>query len=331
MASMQAVMLTKKGGPEVLERVELPLPEPGAGELRVRVLATGVGSTDVTMRRGYYPYAPPIPFVPGYESVGVVEAIGAGVQGFAVGDKVCALLVHGGYATHVVRAASEWVHVPAGLEDAEVAALILNYVTAWQMIHRVAKLQSGQSALVTAAASGVGLALIELLRELGVRVFAAAGQRHHELLRSYGAEPIEGREPPVLVPEPVDAAFDGVGGEQLRDCMRATRPGGVTVWYGFMGVDNSLLAVARNYMDLYLGAPLRGRRAEFYGITALYRKDPRPLQEDLPRLFELLKRRRIQPRIAARLPLLDAREANARLEQGGLAGKIVLVADEQAR
>jgi len=129
-ATMRAVMLTRKGGPEVLERVELPLPQPGPGELRVRVRATGVGSTDVTMRRGYYPYAPKRPFVPGYESIGTVDAIGPGVTGFAVGDRVCALLVHGGYATHVVRAARDWVKVPDGLDDVETVALILNYVTA---------------------------------------------------------------------------------------------------------------------------------------------------------------------------------------------------------
>jgi NADPH:quinone reductase-like Zn-dependent oxidoreductase len=102
----RATMLTRAGGPEVLENVELSIPEPGPGELRVRVRATGVGSTDVTMRRGYYPYAPSKPFVLGYESVGTVDAIGPGVAGFAVGDHVCALLVHGGYAEYVVRAAS---------------------------------------------------------------------------------------------------------------------------------------------------------------------------------------------------------------------------------
>lgn len=330
---MHAVMLTKKGGPEVLEKVELPLPEPGPGELRVRVRATGVGSTDITMRRGYYPYAPPIPFVPGYESAGVVEAVGSGVSGFAAGDRVCALLVHGGYASHVVRAAADWVKVPDGLDDVEVAAMILNYVTAYQMIHRVARVSRGQTALVTAAASGVGLALLELLREAGARVIAAASARHHALLREHGAEPIEGREAPIdrgalgLAPGGVDASFDGVGGAQLRECIAATRRGGHVVWYGFVGLDNSFAGVARNYFDLYVGASLRGRRGAFYGITALYRKDPGPFREDLPKLFTLLAERRIRPRIAARLPLLEAREANERLERGGLAGKIVLVAE----
>lgn len=327
----RATMLTKKGGPEVLEVQELPLPIPGPGELRVRVRATGVGSTDVTMRRGYYPYAPPVPFVPGYESLGVVDAIGPGVQGFVVGQRVCALLVHGGYATHVVRSAAEWVPVPEGLDDAEAVALILNYVTAYQAIHREAKLSRGSTALVTAAAGGVGQALVQLLRLEGVRVIAAASERSHALLRALGAEPIEGRRGPIdaatlaLVPGGVDAAFDGVGGDQLRQCIRATKRGGHVVWYGFMGA-SSLFAVARNYFDLFVGAFLRGRRGSFYGITARYRKDPRPFREDLPKLFSLLAARRIAPKIALRLPLDAAREANERLEKGGIDGKIVLVA-----
>src|SRR5690242_17018407 len=107
MATYRAVMLTRKGGPEVLETVELPLREPAAGEARVRVLACGVGATDITMRRGYYPYAPKLPFVQGYDVVGEVDAVGAGVTNVAVGDKIAALTVHGGYAEVLYRGADE--------------------------------------------------------------------------------------------------------------------------------------------------------------------------------------------------------------------------------
>ncbi len=331
MATMKAVMLTRKGGPEVLEPVELPLPEPGPGELRVRVLATGVGATDVTMRRGSYPYAPPIPFVPGYETVGVVEALGPGVTGFAPGERVAALLVHGGYATHVVRGAGHWVKVPPGLDDAEAASLILNYVTAWQLVHRTARLQPGQSALVNAANGGVGLALLDVLRVHGVRAIGAAAAARHALVRSAGATPVEGRTGPyagavrALVPDGVDAAFDGVGGAQSGQCVAATARGGVVAWYGFMGAGTTG-ALLRTAWNVFARTTLSGRRGRFYGITMLYRKDPRPLLEDLPRLFQLLAEGRLRPRIAARLPLLEARRANALLEAGGLEGKLVLVA-----
>ncbi len=331
MTTMRAVMLTKQGGPEVLETVELPLPSPGPGEVRVKVLATGVGSTDITMRRGTYPYAPKIPFVPGYESVGLVDAVGSGVTTLKEGDRVCALLVHGGYATHVVRGAEHWVKVPEGLDDAEAVSLILNYVTALQMIEREAKLQPGQWALVNAANGGVGQALLDLLRVRGVNVIGSASKSKHDLVRSYGATPIEGRGVALDVsvrairPEGVDAAFDGVGGAQTGQCVRATRRGGMTVWYGFVGA-TGLPALIRSAFSCFVGSRLTGRRGSFYGITRLYRQDPLPFREDLSKLFELLATKKISPRIAERLPLLDARKANERLEAGNIEGKLVLVA-----
>jgi NADPH2:quinone reductase len=332
-ATMQAVMLTKKGGPEVLETVELPLPEPGPGEVRVQVRATGVGATDITMRRGSYPYAPPIPFVPGYESVGIVDAVGAGVTTLKEGDRVCALLVHGGYATHVVRGAEHWVKVPDGLDDVQAVSLILNYVTAYQMIHRKARLQPWQWALVNAANGGVGQALLDLLRAHGVSAIGAAAKARHDIVTSYGATPIEGRSTPLDVgvyavrAEGVDAAFDGVGGAHTGQCVSSTRRGGITVWYGFVGA-RGLPALARSALSLFLGARLRGRRGSFYGITMLYRKNPQLFLQDLPKLFNLLAQRKISPRIAQTLPLLDARKANERLEAGGIDGKLVLVAFE---
>lgn len=328
---MQAVMLTKKGDPEVLEIVELPLMEPGPGEVRVKVSATGVGATDITMRRGSYPYAPPIPFVPGYESVGIVDAVGAGVTTLKEGDRVCALLVHGGYATHVVRDAKHWVKVPDGLNDVQVVALILNYVTAYQMIHRKARLKPGQWALVNAANGGVGQALLDLLRAHGVSVIGAAAKERHDIVESYGATPIEGRTTPLDISvlsvraQGVDAAFDGVGGVHTGQCVAATRRGGITVWYGFGGA-HGLAAVVRSLLSLFVGARLRRRRGSFYGITLLYRKDPQPFHEDLPKLFDLLAQGRISPRIAQTFPLLDAQKANERLEAGGINGKLVLLA-----
>jgi NADPH:quinone reductase len=328
---MQAVMLTGKGGPEVLETVELPMPEPGPGEVRVKIRATGVGATDITMRRGSYPFAPPIPFVPGYESIGIVDAVGTGVTSLKTGDRVCALLVHGGYATHVVRGAEHWIKVPDGLEDVQTVALILNYVTAFQMIHRKAHLQPGQSAMVNAANGGVGQALLDLLRAHGIFAIGAAARARQNIVSFYGATPIEGRTARLdagvhdVRPEGVDAAFDGVGGASTGECVSSTRPGGITVWYGFVGATQTS-ALVRSALSLYVGSRLRGRRGAFYGITLLYRKNPIPFREDLPKLFDLLARKRISPRIAQTLPLLDARKANERLEAGGIEGKLVLVA-----
>ena len=190
-STYRAVMLTKKGGPEVLQVVELPMESPGPGQLRVRVKAAGVGATDLIMLGGNYPFAPKIPFVPGYETVGEVDAIGAGVTGFELGQRVAALTVYGGFAEFLVREAEHFLPVPSGVSDRDAAAVILNYVTAWQMIHRVAKVRSGQTALVTGAAGGVGTAALQLLRLAGAKTYGAASESKHDTLRSLGATPID--------------------------------------------------------------------------------------------------------------------------------------------
>ena len=140
----------------------------------MRVRAAGVGSTELIILAGNYRYAPRIPFVPGYEIAGVVEAIGAGVSGFALGQRVAALTVYGGFAELLVREAEHFLPIPDGVSDRDAAAVILNYVTAWQMIHRVAKVRPGQTALVTGAAGGVGTAALQLLRLAGVKTYGAA-------------------------------------------------------------------------------------------------------------------------------------------------------------
>lgn len=333
MATYRAVMLTKKGGPEVLETVELPLESPGRGEIRLRVRGTGAGGTDVIMRRSSYVYAPPIPFVPGYEVVGEVDALGPGVTSPHLGQRVAALLVHGGYAEELVRPADIVVPVPDGVDDAAAVALILNYVTAYQAVHRAARVSPGARALVTGANGGVGSALLELLALEGAQAIGAAGSDHHEFIRSLGAIPIDGRSGSLdsqvraVFPEGVDVAFDALGGPHLEDCRRATRRGGQVVGYGFSGVSgNQGLAFVGMMFTLIVVCPLTGRRGAFFGVTALYQRDKRPFREDLAKLFEFLEQGKLHPRIAARLPLLAARQAAELLEAGGVEGKIVNLA-----
>jgi NADPH2:quinone reductase len=325
-------MLVGKGGLDQLRTVEVPLVEPKRGELRIRVRAAGAGFTDVTMRTGWYPFRPAFPFVQGYEVLGEVDAVGEGVLGFAPGQRVCALTVYGAWAERLVRAADEFVPVPDGVDDAEAVALILNYVTAYQMIHRVARVQAGQSVLVTGANGGVGTALLELLALIGAQSLGAAAPKHDEYVRSLGAEPIPSRARPLdaevreRLPAGVDVVFDGLGGRATRECIRAARRGGLVVGYGFMQARATRFGALRGFASLFLGARLARRRGTFYGITARYQRDKTSFKEDLPKLFELLQRNQLRPRIAARLPLLDGRHAQELLEAGGVAGKIVLVA-----
>ncbi|HEY4838192.1 MAG TPA: zinc-binding dehydrogenase [Candidatus Acidoferrales bacterium] len=325
----RAVMVTKKGGPEVLQVVELPVEHPGPGQVLVRVRAAGVGSTDLLMIAGNYLYAPKIPMVPGYEIAGVVEEIGAGVTGFEIGQRVAALTVYGGFAELLLRNADEFIPVPEGVSDRDAAAVILNYVTAWQMIHRFAKVQPGETALVTGAAGGVGTATLQLLKLAGAKAYGAASARKHEIVRSLGATPIDyqaGRLDKLtraLVPNGVDYAFDAVGGANIGPCIGATRRGGMVVGFGFVGAASTFAKVAM-FANIFVGARLRGRRGKFYGITQIYRKDHGPLREDLPKIFALLTEKKIDPLVTRTFPLLDARKAMEFLQTGSVEGKIVL-------
>jgi NADPH2:quinone reductase len=332
-ATYRAVQVQGIGGLDRLAVVELPLEAPKAGELRISVEAAGAGATDLTMRRTKYMFAPPFPFTVGYEAVGTVDAIGAGVTGFAVGQRVCALTVYGAQAESLTRPADDFVPVPDGLDPALVAALPLNYGTAYQMIHRVAKMQAGQTALVTGANGGVGTALLELLQQIGVKCVGSAHPRHFPLIESYGAVPIDRGRPLVegvreKLPDGVDVSFDILGGAGTAECIRATRKRGFVVGYGFMATvkdgKSSTWLVLRTFWSCFVGAWLSGRRGAFYGITARYRKDKQPFKEDLAALLELLAQGKLQPKIAQRLGLLDGRRAQELLEAGGVQGKIVL-------
>jgi NADPH2:quinone reductase len=323
-------MLTKKGGPEALQVVELPVEPPGAGQLRVRVCAAGVGSTDLILLAGKYRFAPKIPLIPGYEIAGVVDAIGAGVTGFKVGDRVAALTVYGGFAELLIREAEHFLPIPDDVSDRDAAAVILNYVTAWQMIHRVAKVGPDQTALVTGASGGVGTAALQLLRLAGVKTYGAASATKHDTVRSLCATPIDYRAGSIdrltraLEPEGVDFVFDAVGGANIGPCIGALRRGGTLVGFGFMAATSRLSQMAM-FANLFIGARLRGRQGKFYGITLLYQKDPQPLREDLPKIFALLAEKKIDPLVNRTFPLLEARKALELLAAGSVEGKIVLI------
>lgn len=330
-STYRALMLTKKGGPEVLQIVELPLESPGAGQLRIRVKAVGVGATDLIMLGGRYPFAPKIPFIPGYETVGEVDAIGPGVTGFKLGQRVAALTVYGGFGEYLIREAEHFLPVPSALSDSDAAAVILNYVTAWQMIHRIAKVRSGQTALVTGAAGGVGTAVLQLLRIAGVKTYGAASESKHDLVRPLGATPIDYRRGRLdtltrkFESEGVDYVFDAVGGANIGRCIGALRRGGMVIGFGFMGAPGIVSKIAM-FANLFIGARLRGRRGAFYGISAMYKKDPKPLWDDLPKIFSLLADKKIDPLIKHSFALLDGRKAIELLAGGSVEGKIVLIA-----
>ena len=330
-ATYRAVMLTKKGGPEVLQVVELPVEPPGHGQLRIRVRAAGVGATDLTMLAGNYMFAPKIPFVPGYEVAGVVDAIGAGVTDFELGQRVAALTVYGGFAELLVREAEHFLPIPDGVSDMRCGRRDPELRDGMANDSSSGKSAAWQNRAGHGGSGGVGTAALQLLRLAGVKTYGAASPSKHALLRSLGATPIDYRAGTLhhlvraLEPQGVDYAFDAIGGANIGSCIGALRRDGTVVGFGFMGAAGALAKVAM-FGNLFVGARLRGRHGDFYGISALYRKDPKLLREDLPIIFAFLKENRIDPLVTHTFPLLEARKALELLATGSVQGKIVLEA-----
>src|SRR5678816_3544528 len=162
----QRIVVSQYGGPDALQLIEEDVPKPKAGEVRVRVLAAGVAMPDVMAREGIHPETPRVPYTPGWDLVGVVDAIGGEVAGFNLGQVVAAMPINGAYAEYVCLKLDELVPIPPGLDPGEAVSLVLNYITAYQMLHHSAKAKPGQSILIHGASGGVGTALLQLGRLL---------------------------------------------------------------------------------------------------------------------------------------------------------------------
>ena len=339
------IVVTRYGGPDALQRLEEESPEPKAGDVRVRVLAAGVSLPDLMMREGVHPETPRLPFTPGWDLVGVVDRVGAGVSGIEPGQVVAALPIHGGYAEFVCLHQHDLVPVPSGLDAAESVSLVLNYVTAYQMLHRSAEVRRGQRVLIHGAAGGVGSALLQLGRLAGLEMYGTCSARGASAVSDLGGIPIDYRqldfvnEIQRLTSRGMDVVFDGIGGSHIWRSRKALRPGGRVVAYGLTSsLRGGRLASGRSgrrhrlrpiaIFGVYIagGWLLPGRRRVIpYSIQWLKRVKPAWFRQDLIALFELLEQQKIKPLIAQRFSLVEARRAHELLGKGGITGKIVLV------
>lgn len=330
------VVITGLGGPEVLKWVEEDLPKPQSNQVRVKIFAAGVAFADVLMRHGLYPGTPKFPFAPGYDMVGDVDALGDGVTEFTIGQRAAALTMIGGYSRYTVVPAARLVPVPEGLDPAEAVSLTLNYVTAYQMLHRVAKLREGQRVLIHAAAGGVGTAALQLGKITALEMFGTASKPKHELVTSLGATPIDYRSENFvgrlgqLAPGGVDAVLDPIGGKNWWSSYNCLRRCGTLICYGAqVGLSDGKLSAGLGFAMLGLMKLLPdGKRATWYNVKTLSDTHPADFREDLTRLFGLLSERKIHPVIAARFPLREAARANELLEKAQVSGKLVLLCQE---
>jgi NADPH:quinone reductase-like Zn-dependent oxidoreductase len=326
------ITMPHEGGPEVLEVLRREPPRPAAGEVLVRVEATGVSFAEVQMLRGRYFNQPRFPFVPGYDLVGTVTEIDEGVDGELLGQRVAALTETGAWTDHVVLDVEKLAPVPEGIDSSEAVAVVTNGVTAWQMLHRVARVRAGQTVLVHGAAGGVGTLLVQLARLSGAQVIGTASAAKQEAVRALGAIPVDYRNEDVparvreIAPVGVAAVFDHIGGPGLVDSWRMLGHGGTLISYGSASTLEGTRHRLRPYLPIFGRILLwntmpNGKRATFYYV----KRWPKYFRGDLKRVFALLAEGEIDARVARRLPLEKADEALALLASGKVSGKVVLV------
>ena len=335
----QHISVARFGGPEVLELVEeTVLPEPGPGEVRVKVLAAGTGFTDTMIRRGRYPdFKGKPPYTPGYEMVGIVEKAGPGVTVPREGQMVADLCVVGGYTQYAIRPAQVLVPVPDDVDPAEAVCIPLAYLTGYQMLTRYRTLPPGATILVIGASGTVGTALLDLARHFGLKAIGTCSAANIPVVERYGAAAIDYREGDFAasvreLTTGVDVAFDAIGGGHFARSFASLANGGLLIGYGAQtmavggeGLLQAGLGLARLKLWNTLSFLFGNRSALFYSITARRRTHPDEFGADMAILFALLRDGAIHPVVIDRIPLAAARDVHIRIDQGGLGGKIVLL------
>jgi NADPH:quinone reductase-like Zn-dependent oxidoreductase len=327
----KSIQVTARGGPEVLQIVEKDLRPPTDGEARIKILAAPVCAPDISARYGQSPFIPKPPFTPGYAFVGIVDAIGESVTSVAVGDRVAALTAYGAYAEYIYWDAKKLIPVPAALDPAEAAPLILNYIVAYHVMHRWAKAKVGDKVLIIGASGGIGTAFLQLGKLTDLKMYGTTSKSKYHILEAYGAIPIDYHTQDFVEvirqaePDGLNAVFDGMAGDYFKRGFSVLQQGGTLVGYGnpmsLLGMFQVLGRTA-----LYHLLP-NGKSAKYYS-TGVSRFNWDIFLEDWATLFRMLEESQIKPVIADKFPLLEAAKANELLESGQVIGNVVLVAPE---
>jgi len=339
---MRQVWIPKAGPPEVLELRHAADPEPRAGELRVRVEASGVNFADIMGRMGLYPDLPPMPVVVGYEVSGRVDAVGQGVDPAWVGRDVLALTRFGGYADVVCVSVAQVYVRPSGMSADEGAALPVNYLTAYQLVVVMGGLRAGQSVLVHSVGGGVGVAATQLAKSIGATVIGTASRSKHEALRGLGVdhlidgrdEDFEQRVREITRGKGVELILDPVGGESWAKGFRVLAPSGRMGMFGMSAAATGktrsigalLTAAIRTPWLRFTPVTLMSQNKGVFGVNLGHLWGEVPLLRGwLDALFEEYRRGSIRPIVAARFPLERAAEAHHYIQDRRNLGKVLLV------
>jgi NADPH2:quinone reductase len=321
---MKAIQIKQTGGPEAMELVDLPIPQPKANEAVVKIMAAGVNFIDVYNREGRYKV--PLPFVLGQEGAGVVSAVGSEVREVAVGDRVAYTSVLGSYAEYAVVPTDRLVKVPAEVGDREAAAAMLQGLTAHYLVHDTYPLKKGETALVHAAAGGVGLLLVQLARNIGARIIATVStDAKAKLARDAGADEIilytqsdfETETRRLTAGKGLDVIYDSVGKATFEKGLNLLRPRGMMVLFG--GSSGAVPAfdpiTLTQRGSLYLTRPSLGH----YIITS------QELRQRASAAFGMIREGKLKLRIEHVYPLAQAAQAHRDLEGRKTTGKLLLM------
>jgi NADPH:quinone reductase-like Zn-dependent oxidoreductase len=337
---VRSVWITKHGDLRALEVRESPTPSPKAGEVRVKVERAGLNFADVSARKGLYPDAPPTPCVVGYETSGVVDALGEGVTAPAVGTRVMAMTRFWGQAEYVVVPAAQALPIPDAMSFDDAAAIPVNYLTAYHMLFRVAPVRPKERVLVHMAAGGVGTAALQLLKTVpGVESFGTASASKHDHLRAMGCTyPIDYRSTDyeaevrrITDGKGVDIVLDALGGHDLRKGYRLLRPAGRLVTFGFAnaqgpgGRDIFKLLGALVRTPFFHPLQVMGDNRAVVGVNLGHLwNEQAMLQEELAALLRLYDEGVVKPVIDGVYAFDQCRDAHARIEDGKNIGKVLL-------
>lgn len=337
---MKQVVITRYGPPEVLQVREAPDPEPGPGDVRVKVAAAGINFSDLLARQGLYPDAPRPPMVMGYEVAGIVDRLGSGVSAFPPGARVIAATRFGGQSELAVAPAERVFPLPDGWTFEQGAALPVVYLTAHHLLVRIAAAQPGEIVLVHAAAGGVGLAVADLGKILGLRLIGLAGTRKHDVLRELGVEPLDSADPHWwdavrrVAPQGVDIVLDAVGGVGWRRGYALLRPAGRLVMFGASGLiggpSRNLLRVLWEVLRFPRFSPLAmmndNRTVAGANLGHLWTARD-VMQPQLEALVQYARAGRIRPRVDRAFRFSEAAAAHHYIHNRQNIGKVVLVPD----
>jgi len=330
---MRAVVLTRHGGPDVLQVQERPDPEPGPGQVLIEVEAAGVNFADVMARVGLYPDAPKPPCVVGYEVAGTIAAVGAGVERPVVGDRVLAGTRFNGYAERVVVGARDVAGLPDGLSFEQGAAIPVGYATAWAGLVGYGNLQPGERVLIHAAAGGVGIAATQIAKHHRAEVAGTASPRKHEAIRGFGVDHAIDYTRPGWERDlqPFDVVLDAIGGPSFRRSYDLLRPGGRLVCFGasavVSGERRNLVAAARTALRMPRFNLIKQMSASksVIGLNMLTLWDDRgTLEPWMTPLLELMDAGVVRPVVAEAFPFERAGDAHRMLVERRNVGKAVL-------